>query len=158
MIAQRADLLRELRIAACHHSSIAECAEIFGGIERIPTRLRNSASPSHRMGRAERLGRVLKQRHPVLRRERGDARHVRATPVQMHGDDRFHVRRLPQNCCQRVGADVERHGIDVRENNPCSKPCNTPCGGEKSVRRRDHRVPRTNPEGHHQNQLGIRSG
>ncbi len=108
------------------------------------------------MPRAERLRRVFQHRDAMFFSERHDRRHVRALAEKVDGDDRLRLARARQRFLERGDGDVESVRIDVHENGPRTEPRDAARGREKSVRRRDDRVARSDAERHEEHELRVR--
>ena len=158
VVAQGADLRGEGVVGAGDHAGVAECAEVLGRVEGEPSGFANRARAAERMLRAECLRGVFEDGHAVLFSQRDDGRHVRATAVEVDGDDGLDVRSVLERGFKLRGRDVVSGGIDIHEDGSRADARDAARSGEKSVRRGEHGVARPDVEGHEEDELRIGAG
>ena len=105
---------------------------------------------------ADGLCRVFYHGEPVGRRHFHDGAHLGRLAVQVHRDDR------PRPPCHRRrqlgGVDVERNGVDIREDGLRAEPGDRPGRGEERVGGGDDLVARLDVQRHERDEQGVRAG
>ena len=123
-----------------HHPTIAEAAQVLGGVEAERGGLAEPAGPASLVGRTDRLGGILQHEQAVMPRDLVDRVHVGGLTVEMDRDDRTRLRRHGRLDLRRV--DIVGVRLDVDEHRPGAGPPDRAGRGEERVRRRDHLVAR----------------
>ena len=121
--AQRADEIGELRVVGRADPPVAEPAEILRRIEaEAADRTPRPDSHPLRVFRADRLGRVLDDRHSKLTAQLQECFHVRRLTEEMHRHDRLQMRAFVGQSPHVVRVHVVGHGIDIREDRLRAEP------------------------------------
>ncbi len=136
--------LCELGVVRHDHARVTERAERLRGLEAETAERAERAHVSPVQARAERLCRVLHDRHPVRRGERDELVHARGLAVEVH--DEHGARARAERRTNTIDVERERLGVDVDEHRAGSDAHDALDGGEERERRRDHLVARSDAE------------
>jgi hypothetical protein len=158
VVAKATHFCRECVVLTGDHSGIAEGAEIFCGIEGVPTGFTDGACGSEGVRCAERLGGIFENGNAVGCADAGDGFHVRAAAEEMDWADGFGVGVLFEGVFQLGWVDVEGVGLDVDEYGARTDASDTACGCEEGVGGGDDGVAGLDAERHEENELGVGAG
>ncbi len=155
MGAQQPQPIGELVAAGGDEPCVAERAEVLAREEREATGQPERSGVPAADGAAERLRRVLDDRHGCGSRHLENRVHVGALPVEMHGHDRARAR-----CDRRADSgriEVVGLRVDVHQHRPGAAADDGAGGGEKRVSAGDDLVAGTDAERHqgHEQRVGA---
>ena len=155
MVAEAPDFCGEFVIFAGDHAGVSEGAEIFCGIERVPTCFSDGACGSEGVGGAESLCGVFENGNAMVCADVADGGHVGAAPEEVDGADRFGLGVTSESGLELGWVDVERVGLDIDEDGARAEPGDATCGGEEGVRGGDDDVPRLDVQRHEEDELRV---
>jgi hypothetical protein len=157
VVAEATHFCGESVVFAGDHSGIAEGAEIFCGVEGIPTGFADGACGSEGVRCAEGLGGVFEDGNAVGGADASDGVHVCAAAEEVDGADGFGVGVLFEGVIELTGVDVKGVGLDIDEHGAGSDARDASCGCKEGVRGGDDDVAGLYSQRHEEDELGVGS-